>query len=214
MERSSDPEEVQEHLACSSSVGTTSDPESGLNLSQGSCYLHYSLAGSSASTRDRSPSLLSVTSSLDTRASRANIGYRRLLSTSSKSTKRAPPTVKMPKVKSRASLGRPRKMKVIEGAAGDVGDEAPPPRRRRAVKKTKDLSWHDDLRAALIGDPELYPRILRYEPLSLDLITQHVDLPELSERALYNELKKFLDQECINFYDGDLQKGRNRRKRA
>jgi len=120
--------------------------------------------------------------------------------------------VKLPKVKKRTSLGRPRKAtaKKRKEVAEVEEDDPPPTRKRRTTKKPKDTSWHDDLRAALLGDRELYPRILRYEPLSLELVAQHIHLPDLSERALYNELKKFLDQECINFYDADLQKGRRR----
>jgi hypothetical protein len=136
----------------------------GLSMSQGSCFLHYSQPRrSSSSIGEKVPSLLSVTSSLDNLVPGPTITARRHSSTTTKSTKRAASGVKVPKVKKRVSLGRPRKGTVVKHKKS--AEPESPPTRKRAGRKPRDLSWHDDLRAALLSDHELYPRILRYEVL-------------------------------------------------
>lgn len=204
--RPSSPVQSDFRVHSTNSLKSILPTESGHSSAAVAAMLHYSPSQSTNSSIMNSPppTMLRasgiVNNSLSSSSSSDNsdaILLKRFASTKAakaslpnKEASKSPPAVKLPKVKKRTSLGRPRssltksKSKSKSKVAASVdkepvkrrkkkveeqesSEEEPVKKRRSRKKKEIDTSWHDTLVAEIKEDKELYARILRYEVMSL-----------------------------------------------
>ncbi|KAJ3559179.1 hypothetical protein NM688_g493 [Phlebia brevispora] len=133
-------------------------------------------------------------------------------------SKKAKTTATRTKRKSRSKLSRPQI--VLES---ETEEPATTQAKSKSQGKTKKVllteeEIHAHLREGILADTKLYMRILRYEPLPLDLFVQLVvsAFPEETIKVtgpLKLQIRAYLDQQAIQSYDHEQNKPRTKKRR-
>ncbi|KAK7061934.1 hypothetical protein R3P38DRAFT_2493589 [Favolaschia claudopus] len=99
------------------------------------------------------------------------------------------------------------------GGPSNPPNAKPKPKKNKTKNKEEyDENWERELKEKILADNELYHRILRYEPLNFDIFVKLATDEDPTAR-LRLQLRSFLDKQAINFYGGEAQTSRRKRRR-